>query len=126
GSCLLALELFFTGDTLVLRLLLRDTALLLCLLTLHFLALGVRLPVLLALRLRLLASLFSEHHLDVVDGASGLAHLVAALDTRDLDVLALGHALQQTHQPAERPGDAAADQPGQESPYDDRDSSNPD
>src|SRR5262249_13027851 len=117
--------LFFAGDPLVLRLLLRGTALLLRLLTLRFLALGVRLALLLALLLCLLASLFSEHHLDVIDCAGGRTDLILALGAGDLNVLTLGHALQPLDQTAERLGDAAADQPGQQSPHDGSNSSNP-
>ena len=82
------------------------TALLICLLKLRFLALGVRLLVLLALRLRLLASLFSEHHFDVVDRPRRFADLILALGAGDLDVLALGHALQSVNESAHRLGDA--------------------
>ncbi len=56
--------------------------------------------------LGLAAGFFRQHQADVVDGAGGLADLVAALGAGDLDLLALGHALQERDQRAHRLDDA--------------------
>ena len=76
-------------------------------------ALGGASPILLDLFLRLAPRLLGKHFLDPINRPRRRADLVPALDAGDLDLLALGQALEQADQNRKGLGDCTANQEGE-------------